>query len=438
MDSDINVWRRPARIALLAALVLVGGCGPKLLRYYDTATWVTCPDKLVKVSAFTMDSPMEDPKTLLAQLSPQGQEAFILEIGKKTDKDISQFFQTLTDPHILKGKEVIEKARFNKRVVFSVTKDPTVIFSPADRISDLKITLTMLKEGEKVSQFESWNRFETQEEVIDLGKMTRTQQVSGELAMTIGPATGAAVPVSAAPKVSASEQLYEELVFKKRRVKLSGAIEAEKTKAFLYQEGAPGIDLTGTFLIDLQIHIPHSDIALQRLVNFGSFYQGKVPNDPAKVEVKFSYLRKPSVQEPVKCALDFEYVVRRAVRGERIISEGYHEVEFQKGYGRDEITLVSRRDLQTLVFCIARKEKTKKSDRLIYLAGGPEEGEGTMFMTSYDDARGFLRWLRETKSKTIGKDKYDITLHKQPLQPEDYPHLYIQLKRIPELSKKGS
>jgi hypothetical protein len=240
-----------------------------------------------------------------------------------------------------------------------------------------------------------------------------------------------------APKVSASEQLYEEMLLKKRRVKLSGAIEANKTIAHLYQEGAPGIDLNGTFLVDFQLNVPHSDLAFQRLVKFGSLYKGKVPVAPEKVEVKFGYLREPFVKKPVKCRLDYEYVVRKAVGGEKIISEGYHQVQFQKGRGHDEITLVSRRDLQTMVFCISLREKGKagKSEHQINLAGGPEEGKGAMFLTSLDDARSFLAWLRETKAKTIGKNKFDITLRGQPVQHEDYPNLYIQIKRIPEISE---
>jgi len=430
MNGTKRAWIRPSQIALLALLAVAAGCGPKLLKYYDSATWAD-RDNQVEVKAFTMDSPTEESKTLLLLLGPQGQEALIQEIGKRTDsKDPSQLIETLTDPHILKGKEVIEKTSFKKSVIFSVTKDPKAHFTPADRISDLKVTLVT---EPKRPIFESWDKFVTQEETIEAGTMKKTQGLTGELGMQIGPGAGAVIPVSAEPKLTASENLEEDLTLKKRRVKLSGAIDPDKTGATLYQEGAPGIDLNGTFMVDFKIRVPHSDLALQRLVTLGSLYKGKVPAASKDAEVKFSYLREPSVKQPIKCKLDYEYVVRKVVGREKIISEGYHQVQFQRGHGEDAITLVSGRDLQTMVFCIARR--VGQNDRLIYLAGGPEEGKGAMYLTSLDNARSFLNWLRQTKSQTISKNEYDITLQGQPLRPEDYPHLYIKIKRIPEISE---
>ena len=68
-----------------------------------------------------MDTPSDS--SLLTSLSPEGQAAYIKALADKTGTDLNSFAQLLSGSSGTKSA-ALDKMVFNKRIVFSVRKNP--------------------------------------------------------------------------------------------------------------------------------------------------------------------------------------------------------------------------------------------------------------------------------------------------------------------------
>lgn len=421
-------------VAILLISLSSGCTHPELTRRFSEAQWEKpekekTPHEYVNVSLYTMNTP-EESKTFLYQLSAEGQAAYINEIGKRFTKN-EDFYEALQTKQG-KAESGTDKSLFHKRLVFSVSKeigewgvDNNV--GPADRICALKIVLKPCpRDKGATAKFLEWDKFLTAYDTVDLGKITRTQSSQFSMALRLGTETS---PLGVQPSASMQEQLAEEVPLKHRYIKMSGELTSDS--ATLFQEGATGIDLTGTFTVDFTIGIPLPDNRQPMgLVEFENLTKGGRATEADKVQIVFHDLMLPDSVEPIKCDMDYYYTLRHVKReNEREIAEGYHNVEFIKGGKSKRVELVSKKDLTTTL-CSLRLKDTESDLSLGYPDIKGSSGPGTMFFKDFRDAKTFLYWLRQTKSNTVAN--YRLLLGGKALEAGDIGRLYIRIKERPE------
>ena len=243
-------------IAICLVLVAAWSCAhPELTRRYHSRNFMAPPrSNCVIVSAFTMDVPGEKPSTLLASLTPQGQQALIEGIAKNPSS--GDLIQTIRNLDVRSRSPFIDKTVFNKRVVFSVTKTPPGLaqedLTLADRINTLRVTLNSQK-----GVFDNWNKFETDYKTVDLGTIGRTQKVTTSVEGSMGPAAQGRIPGEIKGSIGTETGITETVPLRQQYIHLSGSINPDKDQAELYQEGVVGIDLTGTFSVDFKLQAPN-------------------------------------------------------------------------------------------------------------------------------------------------------------------------------------
>lgn len=417
-------------IALCLTVLTVWGCAhPQLTRRYQSKRFMDSPaSDCVTVSVFTMDTPGEKQQRMVASLNGEGQAAFIGEIGKRTSS-LGDFSQALMHTGAGGKETLIDKTIFRKRLVFAVTKkEPGQgkhTLTLADRINILKVTLKSQK-----GVFDSWNRFETKYQTVDLGKVSRTQSVSAQLTGSIGPAAEATIPTKLEAVLRGEKKIEEEVQLKQRYIELAGIISPEKDEAKLYQEGVVGIDLTGTFLVDFVLQAPNVFSLDEKVVILGPLEKGGKPIKPDDVQLDFreiKYVKMDNITKkpkPITCQLSYDYLLRHVVTCDRQITEGYHRVQFWKGsVSATKIKLVSEDELKARVFRVY-----KDNDPIIlkdFFEGGSYKGN--LQFADYNSAIDFIRWIKENKYVTIAKYKliYDI-IDGKLLNKEDIPSLRIK------------
>ena len=176
---------------LLMGIFFCGCSKPELTRRYKEAEWKEAQtfDGRVKMSAFVMDAPGDAPKSILEELTPPGQAAFIVAIEKNT-QDVNEFIQKIAGKlrKIPDKNAISDTTQLKKRIVFTIEKDMTT--RPADRIQEIQVILSEIMNG----SFASWNRISTKYETVDLGKVSLTKGVQSELGLSIGPKEGSSLP----------------------------------------------------------------------------------------------------------------------------------------------------------------------------------------------------------------------------------------------------
>jgi hypothetical protein len=449
--------RRILVVVCTAALALAAGCSwlgdlfvrPKLTRYYDSAQFLSCDCDCLEVSAFSMPVPQEPsppPKTLLEKLGPEGQQAFIQEAVKPGHR-IENVLKYLSPLAAEDSPKKIERTDFDRRVVFSVAKkEPNGceredcpfkrtgnFFLPADRISEIKLTLTLLVQGKegKVPYITRWDRFVTRDEKVELGTLHRMQEFVGTGRLTasspLGP-SGATGEIETTAK--STTQLQEEVKLQKRRIILTGALSEDGRGAILRQEGAFETDLTGTFNVDFHIRMPHSDVKGIRVISCSDLIKNGKYADPKDVVITPTYYWLSHWEKPVKCELEYEYVIRKVIRCGRNINEGYHSVVYVRGSKKAKpFDFLRLRDYQVALFSIKEPGKNGRHLRLI-----EDFQRGWVLFADYMEAKEFLAWLKKKQSSTVGHNKLYLG---NELQKNEITNLVIGIERFPRGKEGG-
>jgi hypothetical protein len=415
---------------LVLLLVLSIGCGVKFTKRYHTISVTPVREncKLARISTFAMDVPHTSKTSSLMRLSAQGQAALIRELGM--DETKSESLLKLLGSNFgskTQSTDIIDKTTFNKRVVFSVEKQafdtPTMKIGLADRIERLAVKFSGLKGAE----FKSWDKFETQYETVDLGNISNTRSTSSSFTYLAG-STEVITP-------GIDNSLTEEVSLKRRYVVLGGHLE--KTSAHLYQQGATGIDLAGNFNVDFVIKAESDAKKMQSVVTFNNLWSGADANKGDNVTSSFKQMKYAKSSEPISCSLDFYYSLRHVLKYAETISEADDEVELIRCHDASNqvMELVGRHELTVKVYSIsihkkAKEDKQSKERHLLRLKGGGNEVKDICFQ-NHDGAESFLRWLKASKSLTVGRYSLQVTANPiRPLTTDDIPSMFILEKEL--------
>lgn len=352
---------------------------------------------------------------------------------KDKTTNLEQFSKAVNDVGKSKSEgSTIDHTIFRKTVVFSVTKclpdsgkegvgiPQQSVLRPADRISTLLVSLTMQNvEG----LFESWDRFDTKYKTVNLGDISRSQRMTGEVSGSMGPAAQGRIPAKIEGKLTTEESLSENLHLSKQYIEISGEISKEKQEATLFLEGASDIDLAGTFSVDFDIRTKGDKI---KIVKVGSLRQGNQAVTSDNIQLGICELIYPTSTSPIRCNLDYQYVLRKVTGKDREIAEGYHRVKFlKKSKHEGPFTLVSRKELSNPIY-------------LIISPNGRLSIEGQQIVLgfiTYEEAKNFIIWLKETKALKIGTSA--LKVGPRYLEEKDIDRLVIDYNEASELKNLG-
>jgi hypothetical protein len=107
------------------------------------------------------------------------------------------------------------------------------------------------------------------------------------------------------------------------------------------------------------------------------------------------------------------------------VIEGDDLVRFLKGYGRSEFEFLHATDLRTRIFAVRALRlhdgRTSRDGFRLQLSGSRE---APLYFAGYTMARGFLDWLKETRSTRIGQ--FGLELDRRPLDVRDISDLEIE------------
>lgn len=305
-------------VAVLFSLIL-GACTNYELsrRYSKIVTVEQSAVADVDVAAFPIAS---SPPTSVTSLSDRGQAAFIEALATKTSS-ASAFRSELAEAIRGAPKPDLALERERRRLVLSVF--PRDGFEPGDRISEVVVNLKLKREEQK---FLSWDRFEAQDELVELGKITRADTTTRSLSS--GATTSLpSFPIGAeiAGSLQNVEGITEEQVLRQRRIVLGGSLKPNQIS--LLMEGIAGIDLVGNATIQVDLRTGEKD-------NQAVFVFSNINKKPTLARRTLTY---PTSACDVVAEMRGHYVVRKiALTGwpfggeARTNQEGDDTVDFQK------------------------------------------------------------------------------------------------------------
>lgn len=452
--SPPGARRRAGTSAMLVALLLpLWGCPgprPELLRRYadyrapEAANGGPIPAE-VRVSVHAAPVPGATEPPLIRELSASAQAAYVRSLAERTST-VGAFQRALAAPLGGEGdRGAVERDRIRRRLVLSVEEPgpagagPTGAGVPGTRIAWLRVSLRLPGNTApdtvlgRHARFESWDRFRTRFDTVELGTMelTRSGTRGAELDLTPGGVLDALG--TAAVTGTRTAELQESASLRERP--LSNGILRPK-ELVLVQEGAQGRRLAGNSVVtvELQVGGPHDRTVVHRVD--GLFGEGGRARPPDSVRLATRELFRPPRLEPgqeVTAELTWEALLRTVRRGagDATFTESDDRVVYRWSRGGPEtVSLVSGRALRVSTWQVL----DAGCRTLMVAPRGDTEGRPRQALTfaTRGEARRFLRWLRaragagqERPLEVAGREL--VMGREAPLSPSEVSDLFVRL-----------
>ena len=427
-------------VFLVCIAFIVNACGPNAnltRRYYEQQyepqNKELLPDQLVDFSAFVLATQRNTSnyKTVF-DLGEKAQAEFIRAVSEqikenKNSKDpVKDLISALATP--------IQRPRRASNVLYSNTFDRQIVFSfensslnVADRIRWLKVKLSL--KDEKLAEFKSWNKFTSEYNDVDLGRLIFTQGSNTSLEI------GASVPVGSAglsPSASAEFErtLTEEVQLRQRYEEFSGRLE--KHSATFVREGVVGIDLTGEAIVGMTIEVEYTPVWY---TSFRNLFVHNNPNDHGKVKISNLQVFVPKEARPICAEAELEYILRHVHSGENSVVEGDDHVTDY--YGKlDPLTLelIPKEDLAHYAWKVMILDgETRRSLHLDWRVVEQDKPKPrVIWFNNYDKAEDFVVWLKKTNSNRVAGKQIckNIGVACKTIDSEDIKNLEIEFQPI--------
>ena len=360
------------------------------------------------ISLFSINppSPEQKPKTAL-DLSDRGQAEFIKLAGSKV-KNADELRTAVFKPFKSPPSEEHDRSRTNltRRLVFSLQKKS---FRPADRIEEAVTTL-LIGQGVK---FVSWNQFENRYKTIKPGSIeleqTNTTKVETSLSFPQVQELGdIALSQEFARRLKESENLEKDIV--------QFSAQLEDNRATLFQKGATSIDLSGTFIVDVELAFQQGSYDQVNVIKFKNLFDesgnpvasSKISSATTKVSYPYSSCAITTA------ALETIYQIRRVVEGESTHQESDDKVLMTVKTTKTVLpsVLIPATALELNFWYI-----TAPDGRQLKWQSVVGNGVEAITFTSFDDALAFLQWLKRVPQKPTYLNQRRIGIEGAPLEP---------------------
>jgi hypothetical protein len=292
------------------------------------------------------------------------------------------------------SSDVSDRTKFKRRLVLSILN---LSREPSTRIHSARFDLRLHSQA---AEFVSWENFASKYETVELGEMKFTQ--SFEAGIQGGPkneATGG-VTVSASGK----RGLEETIQLKRRYASFTGVLT--KSRAVILQQGAIGVDLTGSAIIDIELAVSKSEstndipvFAFKNLTKDGE----PVCESSNEVSIDRTYISFPSsANEPIEASVtltaDVRLVHKQAPRDDddATIAEGDDIAEYRRvTQTLPKVELVGREDLEFPVWYLQDQD-----NNVLAIQVKPKDVKSISF-SSFAEADSLLNWLVTCKVTSI-------------------------------------
>ncbi len=399
-----------ARIGLLLLLIAIGGActpTPEITRRYAQFDGGVEPvqNRHVAASAFVMPVPAAASDLAIRQLSDRGQGAVIsaLTSGASGKDDVLHYAGLKRR----KSDKIEDRTLVKRRVVLSISKTDCAI-SSADRIEQLRSRIASISSGVTI---ESWNRFSTEHETVDLGKVSLEKTFEATVEGKVGTPEKAAVAAHLLGTARDTRTLTEELSLRERRIKITGTLAPDRRWAETYQQGSVGIDLTGNSTLDLTLKMPAADDGeLKHTLRF-TLSAGGRRLAPKDVGFRVRKLLLPELAknaatgkvEAVTCKISGSYRLRRVLYGQSTIMEGDDHVRFIHGEfeAGDKVEIISAATVQAAarhyaITHVRRNQRLKYRRVVLPGPGQPPRPVGDaeiLYLATLGEVDELLAWL---------------------------------------------
>jgi hypothetical protein len=414
---------RTGSILFGATLVLASsGCSmrPQLIKHYksvDTGTSTATltingeqatlpkPSELLSgnytVAGFvTSPPPSPASSPFISRLSDRGQAELITQVGasaKSSEELVASLLKLGEKP--TKACSEPGPLRIERRLVLSLSGRHA---APASRFDAIAYVLTLA--DPKRASFVSWNRFDTQHETVALGTTRMKQNQSATATGFDSDKTTAAATAIAPAKellstlnltATQSRELEETVASSRRFTPITGSLSSGG--AALVQQGAVGLDLFGNLTADFTIQFgpgtqTNPAVKDEWIYSASGLFaaDGTPQANAGAISLSRCIRRYANSVDPIVATLDASGRLRQVVQGGDTVIEGddkanYAEIEAVKAAS---IELIDRAALARVYFTIQRAGKS-------YNLYDHTEG-GDIVFASLDEARNWVRWLRQT------------------------------------------
>lgn len=400
-------------VFVLPMLVLVSCVNPKLTRRYQVHSFSEGAS-VAHLSAFTL--PVTTPSaTTFLSLNERGQAALIEALASKSGTS-SELIAALTSPlaQPISRAGLKDKTIFKRRVVFSVEHTSQ---EPVNRLHSVRIDLAITP-GHK---FVSWDQFATKYETVDLGTVSLDQTASFGFSTSSQYPTEVEELAGVGLTAGQTSLLKEALALKRRYVASSGVLRP--TQASLIQQGDVGLDLTGNLMLDVDIDVEDHDVPVTVMIFSGLRKPDRTLSPQENVIIQNQVIVYPrSGKEAVRADHSMQYTVREVGKGHGTIPEGDDHVVFRKGStNATSVEIIPANDLKFSTW-----EIRDDSCRILHVVRAPTADPDPIFFETFDEAREFLVWLKESKAVMVGGRQ--LILGRQSLSTSSIDRLNIAIR----------
>ena len=402
---------KPRLLFAIAAIALLApGCflsRPRYLNWQKSVKEEKDADLTQRVTlrgfAFPVE-PTESKAPSIWNLSPQGQAAYIKQLGSKSAKGADLTKQMIEPLSSERHLVVHDLTTFKKRIVLSVDH---VTSQPADRISRLVVRIGLKSDDFK---FSGWDRVATQYSSIDLGTMTSNTTTSFTLSPSLE-LMGDAVGTSAG-EAKYERGMTEEIKLSRRYVEMNGRMDENTAEIIL--QGMPTRDLAGNIVAEVVMEADGAQgTDYVRVFDFDVFFEKGTPNKPNTIKYHPHLFKVPDITKDVAASLTFDAYVREVHgRGRRSIAEGDDRVRLLscRNMEADSFALIKKEEMSPKSWAIAWN-KNDSSDsastdpfavgEYVYYKTDTSDTAQILQLIDRQDAEDLLRWLEKWNKGTV-------------------------------------
>ena len=440
--------RHHLALIVLAGIALAGCQNPPVVGRYKTFRYVdsTRPNEptggaaapgspdaeagnagdLVEATVFTVGVPKTSstPTRLIDALDAEGQAAYIDAMsaeGLAPEKIAALLVAPLPGGQAPKA----DRTKITRRVIFAVTKawsERTA--DPADRIDRYEHRLDLTNDAK--ASFLSWNQFETKHETIDLGKLTRSTELTSNIKLS--PTFGGSLIGGGEAGLTSVNKRGEELALSQRILDVTGVLSS--TQARLIQQGGMGINLEGNVAAEITIQLER-DPAVYALFTPGSLRENGGPTPPSKLTYSFMETRLPvSSGGPILAEYTGLYHYRDVnltmpAYGSRTVEEAddhvrliygtTNTVQSLEGSAATKVELLSEKEWDDLaaIYVLEAPDRTKRRINIEH----QKQGKVELRFGSYAEAAAFRGWMGDTVRAIARENEERQRDGREPLPP---------------------
>jgi|GEM_PF-2924350 len=369
-------------------------------------------------------------------LSDHGQAAYISALALMIkDKDIDAFqdnlFPDLSD--LDKVPSQIDNTVFTKRLLLTLVSNTPY---EADRITKVNIRIP-LNSNITSLKILNWDKITTDFETIDLGTINQANSltlagnlgysqtgpsssiVGASSSNTINNPNGSTVNTSpvtnsglTGPSLGAglngsySNTTTSQVNYKNRYIALTGYFRNDSLE--FDEQSVLGVNLAGNILSDIKFTFQRRSSLTTYLVS--NLRKGGKILGLDKISIKQIPVFEPSLPDDLQLPIDYIFTVRHVLNedGKKTVPEYDDDIAYYTVQKRvnANLTLVSKQEMTVRKWTIRDKSNTLRiKDKYLGTSG-------YMFFASLDNAKAFLRWLKQIpldKNGHLSTTDYEFT-----------------------------